>query len=142
MRICLLTNQDLLANPFVSDDWPCDPRPFHPGARWEVECLEKSTSVEQVARRIRQGFDLVFNLCDGAADQSIPGIEVVQTLEAHGVAFTGATSASPLSSGTPAAASHRLTLRGQRHSVALLKPDLDQDRQGARPHDPAVATPA
>ena len=92
MRICLLTNQDLLADPFASDDWPCDPRPFHPDAHWEVEFLKRPTSVEQVARRIKQGFDLYFNLCDGAADQSIPGIEVVKTLEEHGVAFTGATS--------------------------------------------------
>jgi D-alanine-D-alanine ligase-like ATP-grasp enzyme len=92
MRICLLTNQDLLADPFPADDWPCDPRPFYPGAHWEVECLEKSTSVERVTRRIQQGFDLFFNLCDGAVNQSTPGIEVVKTLEAHGVAFTGATS--------------------------------------------------
>ena len=92
MRICLLTNQDLLADPFPADDWPCDPRPFLPEAHWEVEYLRKPTSVEQVARRIQEGFDLFFNLCDGAADQSIPGIEVVQTLEAHRVAFTGATS--------------------------------------------------
>jgi len=92
MRICLLTNQDLLAVPFASDDWPCDPRPYCPEAHWEVECLKKGTSVRQVTRRIREGFDLFFNLCDGAADQRIPGIEVVQTLEAYGVAFTGATS--------------------------------------------------
>ena len=45
-----------------------------------------------MTRLIEHGFDLYFNLCDGAADQSTPGIEVVQTLEAHGVAFTGATS--------------------------------------------------
>ena len=92
MRICLLTNQNLLADPFPADDWPCDPRPFYPEAHWEVECLEKATSVEQVTGRIHQGFDLFFNLCDGAADQNTPGIEVVKTLEAHGVAFTGATS--------------------------------------------------
>lgn len=92
MRICLLTNQDLLADPFPEDDWPCDPRPYCTDAHWEVECLRKSTSVRQVTRRIRQGFDLFFNLCDGAADQRIPGIEVVKTLEEHGVAFTGATS--------------------------------------------------
>jgi D-alanine-D-alanine ligase-like ATP-grasp enzyme len=92
MRICLLTNQDLLADPFPSDDWPCDPRPFYPDAHWHVEYLRKATSVEQVALRIHQGFDLFFNLCDGAADQDIPGIEVVKTLEEHGVAFTGATS--------------------------------------------------
>jgi D-alanine-D-alanine ligase-like ATP-grasp enzyme len=92
MRICLLTNQDLLAVPFPVDDWPCDPRPFYPEAHWEVEFLKKPTSVAQVTRRIQQGFDLFFNLCDGAADQAIPGIEVVMTLEEHGVAFTGATS--------------------------------------------------
>ncbi|MEO8677282.1 MAG: D-alanine--D-alanine ligase, partial [Casimicrobiaceae bacterium] len=92
MRICLLTNQDLSADPFPADDWPCDPRPFCPDAQWEVECLKKSTSVEQVDGRIREGFDVFFNLCDGAADQDIPGIEVVRTLEARGVAFTGATS--------------------------------------------------
>jgi D-alanine-D-alanine ligase-like ATP-grasp enzyme len=92
MRICLLTNQDLLAVPFPANDWPCDPRPFYPEAQWEVEYLKRPTSVEQIVRRIEQGFDVFFNLCDGAADQDIPGIEVVRTLEEHGVAFTGATS--------------------------------------------------
>src|SRR5664279_709497 len=92
MRICLLTNQDLLADPFPSDDWPCDPRPFFPEAQWHVEYLRKRTSVRQVTRLIAEGFDVYFNLCDGAADQNSAGIEVVQTLEAHGVAFTGATS--------------------------------------------------
>src|SRR6202790_4907284 len=92
MRICLLTNQDLLADPFAADDWPCDPRPFFSDAQWQVEYLKKATAVEQITRRIRQGFDLFFNLCDGAADQGIPGIEVVKTLEEHGVAFTGGTS--------------------------------------------------
>ena len=92
MRICLLTNQDLLADPFPADDWPCDPRPYYPEATWEVEYLKHGTSVAQVERRIGERFDLYFNLCDGAADQNIPGIEVVRTLEQHGVAFTGATS--------------------------------------------------
>lgn len=92
MRICLLTNQDLLADPFPADDWPCDPRPFYPDAEWHVEYLKKATSVAQVTRLVHQGFDVFFNLCDGAADQDTAGIEVVQTLEAHGVAFTGATS--------------------------------------------------
>ncbi len=90
LRICLLTNQNLLAVPFPKGDWPCDPRPFLPEAHWEVEYLCWGTSVEQVERRINEGFDVFFNLCDGAADQKSPGIEVVKTLEAHGVAFTGA----------------------------------------------------
>lgn len=92
MRICLLTTQHLDADPFPEDDWPCDPRPFLPDAEWHLETLVKATSVEQTKRRIDEGFDLFFNLCDGAADQDVPGIEVVRTLEEAGVPFTGATS--------------------------------------------------
>jgi len=58
-----------------------------------VETLNKKTSVEVITRLVEGGeFDLFFNLCDGAADQGIPGIEVVETLEKLGVPFTGATS--------------------------------------------------
>ena len=92
MRICLLTPQDLDADPFPEDDWPCDPRPFLPEADWDVATLTKKTSVEQVTRLARSGYDLFFNLCDGAADEKTPGIEVVRTLERVGVPFTGATS--------------------------------------------------
>ncbi|RKZ13768.1 D-alanine--D-alanine ligase, partial [bacterium] len=92
MRICLLTTQDLNADPFPEDDWPCDPRPFYPEAEWHVETLVKATSVQQTLRMIHQGYDVYFNLCDGAADQDIPGIEVVETLEEYGVPFTGASS--------------------------------------------------
>ncbi len=92
MRICLLTTQDLGADPFPKDDWPCDPRPFYPEAEWHVATLRKTDCVAHVERMIRRGFDLFFNLCDGAADQDIPGIEVVETLERHGVPFTGSTS--------------------------------------------------
>lgn len=92
MRICLLTTQNLDAQPFPANDWPCDPRPFLPEAHWDVATLQKATCVEHVSGLLENGYDLFFNLCDGAADQDIPGIEVVQTLEAAGVPFTGATS--------------------------------------------------
>jgi hypothetical protein len=94
LRVCLLTTQDLDADPFPEDDWPCDPRPFLPEADWQVATLEKATSVEHVTKLIDEGnFDLFFNLCDGAADQDdVPGIEVVRTLEERNVPFTGATS--------------------------------------------------
>ncbi len=92
MRICLLTSQDLDADPFPEDDWPCDPRPFLPEADWDLATLTKKTSVEQVTRLARSGYDLFFNLCDGAADENTPGIEVVRALERVGVPFTGATS--------------------------------------------------
>ncbi len=93
LRICLLTNQDLDADPFPANDWPCDPRPFLPEAEWDVATLSgKHAAAEQVKERIRAGYDLFFNLCDGAEDQDTPGIEVVQTLEEANVPFTGATS--------------------------------------------------
>lgn len=92
MRICLLTNQDLDADPFPENDWPCDPRPFLPEAVWHLEVLTKKTAPERIAARVEEGFDLFFNLCDGAADEETPGIEVVETLERLRVPFTGATS--------------------------------------------------
>ncbi len=92
MRICLLTTQDLDAETFPDDDWPCDPRPFLPEAEWHVTVLEKSNAIERVTERVREGYDLYFNLCDGAADEDKPGIEVVQTLEKLDAPFTGATS--------------------------------------------------
>ena len=49
VRICLLTTQDLDADPFPEDDWPCDPRPFMPEAEWHVATLVgKVNSVRQV----------------------------------------------------------------------------------------------
>ncbi len=92
MRICLLTNQDLDADPFAEDDWPCDPRPFLPECDWEVATLEKATAARTVLALSGSNFDLFFNLCDGAWDEDRPGIEVVQTLERLNLPFTGATS--------------------------------------------------
>jgi D-alanine-D-alanine ligase len=92
MHVCLLTSQDLDADPFPDDDWPCDPRPYLPEATWDVATLEKATAVGRVRELARDGYDLFFNLCDGAADEDTPGIEVVRTLEELGAPFTGATS--------------------------------------------------
>lgn len=93
LRVCLLTDQDLDQDPFPPGDWPCDPRPFLPQAEWSVATLEKARAVEQVVRLAGQGFDLFFNLCDGAWDEPRPGLEVVRTLERLGRPFTGADSA-------------------------------------------------
>jgi D-alanine-D-alanine ligase-like ATP-grasp enzyme len=54
--------------------------------------LQKSTAVGTVVELAGHGFDLFFNLCDGAWAEDRPGIEVVQALERVGLAFTGATS--------------------------------------------------
>lgn len=91
LDICLLTDQDLDAGlPLPADDWPCDPRPYLPEAQWLVQPLEKEDAVPTLLEVARQGFDVYFNLCDGAWDEARPGIEVVQTLERIDAAFTGA----------------------------------------------------
>jgi D-alanine-D-alanine ligase len=92
MRIVLFTDQDLDADPFPADDWPCDPRPYIPEAEWSVVTLEKTSAVLQVTKACRNRPDVVFNLCDGAWDEPRPGIEVVKTLERLGIPFTGAAS--------------------------------------------------
>jgi len=91
MRVCLLTTQKLDVDPFPEDDWPCDPRPFLPEAEWEVVTLRKATCVKKLISLSRRGFDVFFNLCDGAWDEGRPGIDVVQTLEQLNVPFTGGT---------------------------------------------------
>lgn len=91
MRICLLTDQELDADPFDPDDWPCDPRPFLPEAEWVLVTLEKESAVAQIIEASREGFDVFFNLCDGAWDEGRVGVEVVQTLEWLDVPYTGAT---------------------------------------------------
>lgn len=93
MKICLLTNQELNKKKLPANDWPCDPRPFFPEAEWHVETLEKGSCIKQVKRAVKKGYDLFFNLCDGAADEEDnPGVEVVETLEKLRVPFTGANS--------------------------------------------------
>jgi D-alanine-D-alanine ligase len=92
MRICLLTDQELDADPFDADDWPCDPRPYLPGDEWTLLTLDKESAVGQIIEASRLGYDVFFNLCDGAWDEGRVGIEVVQTLEWLDVPFTGATS--------------------------------------------------
>ena len=90
LRICLLTDQDLSQDPFPADDWPCDPRPHVPEAEWETAVLTKEDAVLRVTELARDGFDVFFNLCDGARDEGRPGVEVVETLERLDQAFTGA----------------------------------------------------
>lgn len=91
LRICLLVDAYVGSrSPLKEVDLPCDPRPFLPDASWERVVLEKATAVRRVTELTRRGFDLFFNLCDGAWDEDRPGIEVVETLERRGEAFTGA----------------------------------------------------
>jgi D-alanine-D-alanine ligase len=46
----------------------------------------------ELAALVRRGFDIYMNMCDGAADEDRPGMDVVLALEALNVPFTGAAS--------------------------------------------------
>jgi D-alanine-D-alanine ligase-like ATP-grasp enzyme len=73
-------------------DLPCDPSVYLSEHHCETYFLDKATSVQKTTELIQQGFDVFINLCDGAVDENRAGIEVVQTLEKLGAAFTGAAS--------------------------------------------------
>lgn len=93
MRICLLTDDyEGSDSPIQAVDIPCDPRPWLPEEEWSVARLSKRTAVRRVLELAREGYDVFFNLCDGAWDEDRPGIEVVQALERLDQTFTGATS--------------------------------------------------
>jgi D-alanine-D-alanine ligase-like ATP-grasp enzyme len=61
------------------------------GHECESVLIDKAKAVRQIVELSRRGFDVFINLCDGAWDEDRAGIEVVQTLERLGLAFTGAT---------------------------------------------------
>ena len=94
MRVCILTyDTSDPKNALAGDDIPADPTPYLDGHDCTTVHLEKATAVHRLQQLAREGYDLFFNLCDGAWDDASPGIEVVQALERLGVPFTGATSA-------------------------------------------------
>lgn len=83
MRVCLLYDDEL---------YGFDPAPFLKKFDWELVTLHRP-----VRDRIRslaedREFDVYFNLCDGAADEDYPGLDVVQALEEFNLPFTGADS--------------------------------------------------
>ena len=74
------------------EDAACDPRPYLMKHEIVSVQITKETAVAEIIKLARQGFDLFFNQCAGAWDESYTGIEVVQTLERLNVPFTGADS--------------------------------------------------
>jgi D-alanine-D-alanine ligase len=91
MRICILhPSYEGSQSPAKAFDCNCDPAYYLAGHTCENHFLYKGTSIAQVEALARQDFDVFVNLCDGAAGEDRPGIEVVQALERCRVAFTGA----------------------------------------------------
>lgn len=93
MKICVLDpsyeNSD---SPMKDYDPLSDVARHLEGHECETVYIDKAKGVRQIVELSRRGFDVFINLCDGAWDEDRAGIEVVQTLERLGLAFTGATS--------------------------------------------------
>ncbi len=93
MKICILDpsyeNSD---SPMKDYDPLSDVIRHLKGHECETVYIDKAKGVRQVVELSRRGFDVFINLCDGAWDEDRAGIEIVQTLERLGLAFTGATS--------------------------------------------------
>lgn len=93
MKICLLFDGDEgVLSERGGVDLPGGPHTHLPDLDWTLQPLFDDDALDRLAARIAEGYDAFFNLCDGAADEERPGIDVVRALEEAGVAFTGATS--------------------------------------------------
>ncbi|MDX1662004.1 MAG: D-alanine--D-alanine ligase [Gemmatimonadota bacterium] len=93
MRVCLLFDGDEgVLSERGGVDLPGGPHTHLPQLDWTLQPLFHDDAIERLAGRLAEGYDAFFNLCDGAADEERPGIDVVRALEEAGVAFTGATS--------------------------------------------------
>lgn len=91
LRIAVLHPSYAESNaPFAKMDPTCSPARYLPEAVCTDFFIHKRTAVKQVVEAAQQGFDVFFNLCDGAWAEDRPGIEVVQALERLNVPFTGA----------------------------------------------------
>ena len=84
MRVCVL------GDPEWGD--PFDPSYYLEGHNWELRDLHCPNVYEELKALAQQGFDIFLNMCDGAADENRPGMDVVLALEALNVPFTGAAS--------------------------------------------------
>ncbi len=91
MKIVVLhPSNDVSTSPFAHLDPAHDLSRYLPEHSWTHVSIQKATAVRQLVELARAGYDVFYNACDGAWDEDRPGLEVVQTLERLGVAFTGA----------------------------------------------------
>ncbi|HSS18456.1 MAG TPA: SET domain-containing protein-lysine N-methyltransferase [Pyrinomonadaceae bacterium] len=93
MKICILDpsyeNSD---SPMKDYDPLSDVIRHLEGHECATAYVDKAKGVRQIVELSRRGFDVFINLCDGAWDEDRAGIEIVQTMERLGLAFTGASS--------------------------------------------------
>jgi D-alanine-D-alanine ligase len=83
MRVCVL---------YDDETYGFTPAEFLKKYDWEMVTLRRPVfeKIQGLARENR--FDVYFNLCDGAADEDYPGLDVVQAMEELNMPFTGSNS--------------------------------------------------
>jgi len=84
MKVCVLSDPE----------WgdPFDPSYYLQGYEWELHDLHRPYVKEELTALAQRGFDIYLNMCDGAADEDRPGLDVVLALESLNLPFTGAAS--------------------------------------------------
>jgi D-alanine-D-alanine ligase len=91
MRLCTLySSYEGSLSPYKDIDPALDPSPWLPGYHWSRQPLTRANTQEVLERLAAEGFDVFINLCDGAQDEDIAGVEVIHHLERLGLAYTGA----------------------------------------------------
>lgn len=89
MKICVLQSCSA-GTVFDGIDPDCSPAQYLPNHEIVSVKLRRETVASQLTALAKEGFDVFFNLCDGAWDEDRAGAEVVDLLEKLGVPYTGA----------------------------------------------------
>ena len=91
MRLCTLSSSyEGSASPYKDIDPVVDPSRWLPEHSWSRQPLTRSNAGELLEQLAREGFDAFINLCDGAPEEDIAGVEVIHHLQRLGLAYTGA----------------------------------------------------
>src|SRR5690349_1279024 len=92
MKLCvLLSSYEQSSSPFKGVDPAQEPSRLMPEHDWDRCFVHKATAVQTIRQLARRGYDVFVNMCDGAWEEDLAGLEVVVELERLGVAYTGAT---------------------------------------------------
>ncbi|MCL5611050.1 MAG: hypothetical protein M1485_00610 [Chloroflexi bacterium] len=83
MRVCVLYDEET---------YGFTPAAFLKDFDWEMVTLRRPVMDKLRALAEENRFDVYFNLCDGAADEDYPGLDVIQAMEELNLPFTGASS--------------------------------------------------
>ncbi len=83
MRVCVLYDEET---------YGFTPAEFLKKFDWEMVTLSRPVMKKLGALAKENRFDVYFNLCDGAADEDYPGLDVIQAMEELNMPFTGASS--------------------------------------------------